>query len=45
MKGVVWGPGGSYSTMPDVRVNIDDYLDEIRISMLAMLEICGAAEG
>lgn len=45
MEGVVCGPGGRYNTMPDERVDIPDYLDMIRIYMLAMLEICGVAEG
>jgi acetylornithine deacetylase len=44
MEGVVCGPGGRYNTMPDERVDIPDYLDMIRIYMLAMLEICGVAE-
>ena len=43
MEGVVCGPGGRYNTMPDERVDIPDYLDMIRIYMLLMLEICGAA--
>lgn len=43
MTGVVCGPGGRYNTMPDERVDIPDYLDMIRIYLLAMLEICGIA--
>ena len=43
MQGVVCGPGGRFNTMPDERVEIPDYLDMIRIDMLAMLEICGVA--
>ena len=43
MEGIVCGPGGRYNTMPDERVDIPDYLDMIRIYMLAMLEICEAA--
>jgi acetylornithine deacetylase len=42
MEGIVCGPGGKYNTMPDERVEIADYLDMIRIYMLAILEICGA---
>ena len=34
------GPGGKYNTMPDERVDIDDYLDAIRIYMLTILDIC-----
>ncbi|WP_439579616.1 M20 family metallopeptidase [Elioraea sp.] len=45
MEGVVCGPGGRYNTMPDERVDIPDYLDMIRIYLLAILEICGVAEG
>lgn len=43
MQGVVCGPGGRFNTMPDERVEIADYLDMIRIDMLAMLSICGQA--
>jgi acetylornithine deacetylase len=43
MPGIVCGPGGRYNTMPDERVDIPDYLDAIKIDMLAMLEICGRA--
>ncbi len=43
MEGVVCGPGGRYNTMPDERVDIPDFLDMIRIYMLTILEICGAA--
>lgn len=45
MEGVVCGPGGRYNTMPDERVDIPDFLDMIRIYMLAMLDICGRADG
>jgi len=40
MEGIVCGSGGRYNTMPDERVDVPDYLDLIRIYMLAMLEIC-----
>lgn len=40
MEGIVCGPGGRYNTMPDERVDIQDYLDMIRIYMLTILEIC-----
>jgi acetylornithine deacetylase len=43
MEGIVCGPGGRYNTMPDERVDIADYLDMIRVYMLAMLDICEAA--
>jgi len=43
MQGIVCGPGGRYNTMPDERVDVSDYLDMIRIYLLAMLEICGRA--
>lgn len=40
MEGIVCGPGGRYNTMPDERVDIPDYLDMIRVYMLAILDIC-----
>ncbi|MCO5089571.1 M20/M25/M40 family metallo-hydrolase [Bosea sp. (in: a-proteobacteria)] len=40
MAGIVCGPGGRYNTMPDERVDIDDYLDMIRIYMGIICEIC-----
>ena len=40
MEGVVYGPGGRYNTMPDERVDIPDYLDAVRIYLLAILETC-----
>jgi acetylornithine deacetylase len=43
MEGVVCGPGGRYNTMPDERVDIPDYLDMIKVYMLAILDICGTA--
>ncbi|MEF2070571.1 M20 family metallopeptidase [Consotaella aegiceratis] len=43
MEGVVCGPGGRYNTMPDERVDIPDFLDMIRIYMLAILDICEVA--
>lgn len=43
MEGIVCGPGGRYNTMPDERVDIPDYLDMVRIYLLAMLEICEPA--
>ena len=43
MEGIVCGPGGRYNTMPDERVDIPDFLDMIRIYMLAILDICEMA--
>lgn len=43
MEGIVCGPGGRYNTMPDERVDIVDFLDMIRIYMLAILDICEVA--
>lgn len=40
MEGVVCGPGGKFNTMPDERVHIVDYLDMVRVYMLAILDIC-----
>ncbi|HEV2550469.1 MAG TPA: M20/M25/M40 family metallo-hydrolase [Stellaceae bacterium] len=42
-EGIVCGPGGRYNTMPDERVDIADFLDMIRIYMLAILDICEPA--
>jgi len=44
MQGVVCGPGGRFNTMPDERVEIDDYIDMIRIYMIAIMEVCGVAD-
>ncbi|HEX7388180.1 MAG TPA: M20/M25/M40 family metallo-hydrolase [Castellaniella sp.] len=44
MEGIVCGPGGKFNTMPDERVDIVDYLDMIKIYMLAIMEICGVDE-
>ncbi len=43
MEGIVCGPGGRYNTMPDERVEIEDYLDMVRIYLLTILEICEMA--
>src|SRR3954447_5423668 len=43
MEGIVCGPGGRYNTMPDERVDIPDFMDAVRIYLLAMLEICELA--
>jgi acetylornithine deacetylase len=43
MEGVVCGPGGRYNTMPDERVDIPDFLDMIRVYILAILDICEPA--
>jgi acetylornithine deacetylase len=42
-EGIVCGPGGRYNTMPDERVDIADYLDMVRIYLLAILDICEPA--
>jgi acetylornithine deacetylase len=44
MQGIVCGPGGKYNTMPDERVDVADYIDMIKIYMLAILDICEVAE-
>jgi len=44
MEGIVCGPGGRYNTMPDERVDVADYLDMIRIYILAILNICEPAD-
>lgn len=45
MEGVVCGPGGRYNTMPDERVDISDYLDMVRIYILAIIDLCGVDAG
>lgn len=44
MEGVVCGPGGKFNTMPDERVHIKDFLDTVRVYLLAILEICQLVE-
>ena len=41
MQGIVCGPGGKYNTMPDERVERRDFIDMIRIYLLAIEKICG----
>ncbi len=43
MEGIVCGPGGKYNTMPDERVELRDYLDAVRLYLIAILEICELA--
>lgn len=43
MQGVVCGPGGKFNTMPDERVHKRDYLDMVRVYILAILSICEVA--
>lgn len=40
MQGVVCGPGGEFNTMPDERVRKAQYLDCVRMYMLAICEVC-----
>ncbi|WP_027350986.1 M20 family metallopeptidase [Halotalea alkalilenta] len=44
IPGVVCGPGGEFNTMPDERVRISDFLDMVRIYLLAILDICEPLE-
>jgi len=44
MQGIVCGPGGRYNTMPDERVEIRDYLDMVKIYLLAILSVCEVAQ-
>ena len=44
MEGVVCGPGGKFNTMPDERVHIKDFLDTVRVYLLAILEICQSVD-
>lgn len=41
MEGVVCGPGGKYNTMPDEKVDIEDYLDCIKVFMNVIVRGCG----
>lgn len=41
MEGVVCGPGGAYNTMPDERVELNDYFDAIAIYKNVIVSICG----
>jgi acetylornithine deacetylase len=43
MEGIVCGPGGRYNTMPDERVDIPDFLDAVRVYLLAILDVCELA--
>jgi acetylornithine deacetylase len=36
-------PGGRYNTMPDERVDIPDFLDAVRVYLLAILDVCELA--
>lgn len=40
MEGVVCGPGGEFNTMPDERVRKRQFLDCVRMYILAICEIC-----
>jgi acetylornithine deacetylase len=40
IEGVVCGPGGEFNTMPDERVRIRDFIDCVKLYMLAILDIC-----
>lgn len=44
MQGVVCGPGGKFNTMPDERVHKVDYLDMVRVYILAILSVCEVAQ-
>ena len=41
MEGIVCGPGGEFNTMPDERVRKRQYLDCVRMYILAICDICG----
>ncbi len=40
MEGVVCGPGGEFNTMPDERVRKSQFIDCVKMYILAILEIC-----
>lgn len=41
MEGIVCGPGGEFNTMPDERVRKQQFLDCVRMYILAICDICG----
>jgi acetylornithine deacetylase len=41
MEGIVCGPGGEFNTMPDERVRKRQFLDCVRMYILAICDICG----
>ncbi|HXV84560.1 MAG TPA: M20/M25/M40 family metallo-hydrolase [Candidatus Binatia bacterium] len=41
--GIVCGPGGRYNTMPDERVDIEDYLTAIKLYASVVTDLCGIA--
>lgn len=42
-EGIVCGPGGRYNTMPDERVDIDDYLLAVKLYASVVTDLCGVA--
>ncbi|ASJ73073.1 M20 family metallopeptidase [Granulosicoccus antarcticus] len=40
MQGVVCGPGGEFNTMPDERVRKSQFLDCVRLYILAICDVC-----
>lgn len=42
-EGIVCGPGGRYNTMPDERVDIDDYLLAVKLYANVIIDLCGPA--
>lgn len=43
VQGIVCGPGGRYNTMPDERVDIDDYLLAVKLYAGVIADLCGPA--
>jgi len=44
LKGVVYGCGGKYNTMPDERVELKDLLDCAKVYTLSIMELCNRAK-
>jgi acetylornithine deacetylase len=44
MEGIVCGPGGEFNTMPDERVRKRQFLDCVRMYILAICDTCGLEE-
>jgi acetylornithine deacetylase len=44
LKGVIYGCGGKYDTMPDERVELKDLKTAARVYALSLLELCNRSK-
>jgi acetylornithine deacetylase len=44
IKGIVYGCGGKYNTMPDERVELKDLTDAARVYALSLLDLCNRSK-